>query len=205
MNANVNERGRVGISALGGLALAAAVASCATTEMTNTWTDPAAKGAALSKVAVVCLTKDPGLRRQGEDSAATQLRAKGGQAIPSYQLLGETDLKDREAVKAKLRASGVDGVLVLRVTHVSEQVTAVDGPYGTFDGYYDSAGAEAFAPGYLETDTIVHVVSNLYDLGRNKLIWSGTSKTFNPSSAAQFMTDVSKAVATSLQKDRLVI
>ena len=205
MNTRVNERRRAGIAALGGLALAAVVASCATTEMTNTWTDPGAKGAALSKVAVVCLTKDPGLRRQGEDSAAAQLQQKGGQAFPSYQLLGETDLKDREAVKAKLKSSGVDGVLVLRVTHVSEQVTAVNGPYGTFDGYYDYAGAEAFAPGYLETDTIVHVVSNLFDVGKNKLIWSGTSKTFDPASAAQFMTDVSKAVATSLQKDRLII
>jgi len=205
MDTRMNERARVTISALGGLALAAAVAGCATTEMTNTWTDPGAKGAALSKVAVVCLTKDPGLRRQAEDTAVSQLQQKGGQAFPSYQLLGETDLKDREAVKAKLKSSGVDGVLVLRVTHVSEQVTAVNGPYGTFDGYYDYAGAEAFAPGYLETDTIVHVVSNLFDVGKNKLIWSGTSKTFDPTSAAQFMTDVSKAVATSLQKDRLII
>jgi hypothetical protein len=192
-------------AALGGLALAAVVASCATTEMTNTWTDPAAKGAALSKVAVICMTKDPGLRRQGEDSAAAQLQQQGARAIASYQLLGDTDLKDREAVKTKLKAGGIDGVLVLRVTHVSEQVTAVDGPYGTFDGYYDGVGAEAFAPGYLETDTVVHVVSNLFDLGKNKLIWSGTSKTFDPASASQFMTDLSKAVAKSLQKDRLII
>ena len=205
MNTRVNERARLGIWALAGLALAAVVASCATTEMTNTWTDPAAKGTALSKVAIVCMSKDPGLRRQGEDGAAAQLRQKGAQAIASYQLLGDTDLKDREAAKAKLKAAGVDGVLVLRVTHVSEQVTAVDGPYGTFDGYYDWAGEQAFAPGYLETDTIVHVVSNLYYLNKNKLIWSGTSKTFDPASAAQFMGDVSKAVATSLQKDRLII
>ena len=205
MNTRVNERARLGISALVGLALAVAVASCATTEMTSTWTDPAAKGAALSKVAVVCLTKDAGLRRQGEDSAAAQLREKGAQAIASYQLTGDADLKDREAVKAKLKAAGVDGVLVMRMTGVSEQVTAVDGPYGTFDGYYDYAGGAVFAPGYLETDTVVHVVSNLYDLNKNKLIWSGTSKTFDPASAAQFMTDVSKAVAKSLQKDRLII
>lgn len=205
MNTRVTERARRGIAALGGLALTALVASCATTEMTNTWTDPAAKGAALSKVAVVCMAKDPGLRRQAEDSAAAQLQQKGAQATPSYQLTGDTDLKDKEAIKAKLKAAGVDGVLVMRVTRVSEQVNAVDGPYGTFDGYYDYAEGVAFAPGYLETDTIVHVVSNLYDLNKNKLIWSGTSKTFDPASAAQFMTDVSKAVATSLQKDRLII
>jgi len=205
MNKRTGEGARLGFSTLAVLALAAAAASCATTEMTNTWTDPAAKGAALSKVAVVCMTKDSGLRRQGEDSAAAQLRQQGAQAVASYQLTGDADLKDREAIKAKLKAAGIDGVLVMRVTGVNEQVTAVDGPYGTFDGYYDYAGAAVYAPGYLETDTIVHVVSNLYDLNRNKLIWSGTSKTFDPASVAQFMTDVSKAVATSLQKDRLII
>jgi hypothetical protein len=205
MNTRVNERARTGILALGGLALATLVVSCATTEMTSTWTDPTAKGASLRKVAVVCLTKDPGLRRQGEDAAAAQLQQKGAQAIASYQLTGDTDVKDREGMKAKLKAAGIDGVLVMRMTGVTEQVTAVDGPYGTFDGYYDYAGSAVYAPGYLETDTVVHVVSNLYDLNRNKLIWSGTSQTFDPASAAQFMTDVSKAVAKSLQKDRLII
>jgi hypothetical protein len=138
-----------------------------------------------------------------EDTAAAQMT--GAQAIPSYQLLGDADLKDREGVKTKLRAAGVSGVLVMRLAGVTERVTPVGGPYSTFDGYYDYADAAVYAPGYLETDTIVHVVSNLYDLNQNKLIWSGTSQTFNPASAKEFMTDVSKAVAKSLQKDRLVI
>ncbi|MFL5305425.1 MAG: hypothetical protein ACJ8F1_09430 [Polyangia bacterium] len=204
MNTCVNGTGRGRISAtLAGLALAVAVASCATTDMTSTWTDPSAKGIALSKVAVVCMTKDAGLRRTAEDAAASHLT--GAQAIPSYQILGDADLRDREAVKAKLRAAGVNGVLVMRLTRVSEQVTPMDGPYATFDGYYDFAGAGVFGPGYLETDTIVHMVSNLYDLNQNKLIWSGTSQTFDPASAKQFMGDVSKAVAKSLEKDRIIL
>jgi hypothetical protein len=186
-----------------GLTIALAT-SCATTEMTSTWTDPAAKGAALSKVAVVCMTKEAGLRRSAEDAATSQLQMKGAQAIASYQLLGDTDLKDREAVKAKLREAGVDGVLVMRMTGVTEQASMVDGPYSTFDGYYDY-GAAVYAPGYVQTETVVHAVSNLYSLSGNKLIWSGTSRTFDPASATQFMNDVSKAVAQSLQKDRLIL
>ena len=79
------------------------------------------------------------------------------------------------------------------------------GPYGTFDGYYDWAGAAVYAPGYLQTDTIVHVVSNLYSLNQNKLIWSGVSQTFDPANAKDVMKDVSKAVAKSMQKDRVVL
>lgn len=203
MNTRTNDTVRNRFSvALAGLALAMAAASCATTDMTATWTDPAAKGAALSKVAVLCMTKDAGLRHIAEDAAASHLT--GAQAIPSYQILGDADLKDREGVKAKLLAAGVNGVLIMRLTHVSEQVTPV-GPYASFDGYYDFAGAGVYAPGYLQTDTIVHMVSNLYDLNQNKLIWSGTSQTFDPASAKQFMNDVSKAVAKSLEKDRLIL
>jgi hypothetical protein len=192
-----------GISAILAVAFATIAASCASTEMTSTWTDPTARGASLSRVAVVCLTKDPGLRRMAEDAAAAQMT--GAQAVPSYQVLGDTSLQDRQTVKAKLMDAGFDGVLIMRLAGVTERVTPVTGPYGTFDGYYDWAGAAVYAPGYLETETVVHVVSNLYSLNQNKLIWSGASQTFDPASAKQFMTDVSKAVAKSLQKDRLIL
>jgi hypothetical protein len=185
------------------IALAIAAVGCATTEMTSTWTDPTARGASMARIAVIALSKDPGLRRMAEDTAASQMR--GAQAVPSYQVLGDADLRNREVVKAKLLAQGFQGVLVMRMAGVTEQVTAVGGPYGTFDGYYDWAGSAVYAPGYLETDTIVHVVSNLYSLDQNKLVWSGVSQTFDPASAKSFMTDVSKAVAKSLEKDRLIL
>jgi hypothetical protein len=187
--------------ATAGLAIATFVMGCASTEMTGTWTDPSAKGAAMSKIAVIAMTTDPGLRRMAEDATASQMT--GAQAVPSYQILGETDLKDRAAVKAKLREAGFNGALVMRLAGVTEQVDAV--PYGTFDGYYGWAGDAVYGPGYLETDTVVHVVSNLYSLNQNKLVWTGTSKTFDPSSANQFMNDVGKAVAKSLQKDRIIL
>jgi hypothetical protein len=199
----MNRTGHARIWALGGITLAALVASCASTDMTSTWTDPNAKGAALSRVAVIALTKDPGLRRMAEDTTAANL--KGAQAVASYNILGDADLKDREAVKAKLKAAGMNGVLVMRMTGVTEQVTPVDGPYGTFDGYYDFAAAGFYDPAYLQTDTVVHMVSNLYDLDHNKLIWSGVSQTFDPASAKSFMNDVSKSVAKSLKKERLVL
>jgi len=185
-----------------GLVLAALSVGCATTEMTSTWTDPSAKGAAMSKIAVVCLAKDPGLRRIAEDGTAAQMA--GAQATPSYQVLGDTDLKDREAVKSKLKAAGFNGVLVMRLAGVTEQVTPV-GPYDTFDGYYDYGVCSVYGPGAVETDTVVHIVSNLYSLDQNKLVWSGTSKTFDPSSAKQMVGDVGQAVAKSLQKDRIIL
>jgi hypothetical protein len=189
------------VVALVALGLAFATLGCASTDMTSTWTDPAARGASLSKVAVVCLTKDPGLRRMAEDAAAAQL--KGAQAVPSYQVLGDANLQDREAVKAMLKQQGFQGVLLMRLAGVTEQINPVT--YGTFDGYYGWAAGAVYDPAYLQTDTIVHVISNLYSLEEDKLIWSGVSQTFDPSSAKSLMIDVSKAVAKSIQKDRLVL
>jgi hypothetical protein len=185
------------------LALSVLVASCATTDMTSTWTDSTAKGASLSKVAVVCLTKDPGLRRMAEETTAANLQS--AQAVPSHQIVSDADLKDRETVKRKLKAAGMNAVLVMRMTGITKEVSPVYGPYGSFDGYYDYAAAGIYAPDYLQTDTVVHMISNLYDLDQSKLIWSGVSQTFDPASAKSYMNDVSKAVAKSLQKDRLVL
>jgi hypothetical protein len=185
------------------LGLTIAALGCASTEMTSTWTDPSAKGAQLSKVAVICLAKDQGLRRIAETSAAQNLT--GAQAVPSFQVIGDIDLRNRQAVKQALVSQGFEGVLVMRLAGVKEEVTAVGGPYGGFDGYYDWAGAAVYDPGYLQTDTVVHVVSNLYSLRDDKLIWSGVSQTFDPASAQSFMADVSKAVAKSVEKDRLIL
>lgn len=183
------------------LGVTLATVGCATTDMTSTWTDPSAKGASLSKVAIVALTRDAGLRRMAEDSAVQQL--VGAQAVPSYQVLGDTDLKDRESVKAKLREQGFQGVLIMRMAGVTEKVDPA--MYGTFDGYYGWAAGAAYDPALVQTETVVHVVSNLYSLSNDKLIWSGVSQTFDPASAQDFMTSVSKAVAKSIQKDRLVL
>ena len=206
MNSAMNKRSAAVLAGTIGLAILPIVLamSCASTEMTSTWTDPNAKGASLSRIAVICLTRDQGTRRMCEDAAASQL--VGVQATPSYQALGDTELRNREAVKTQLQTAGFQGALVMRMTGVTEQVTAVDGPYGTFDGYYDWAGAAVYDPGYLQTDTVVHVVSNLFSLqGQGKLIWSGVSQTFDPASSKSAIVDVSKAVAKSMEKDRVII
>jgi hypothetical protein len=175
---------------------AAAVAGCATTEMTSTWTDPSAKGARLSKVAVVALAQDEGLRRMAEDEVARNIQ--GAQVLPSYQALEGVDLGDKEAVRQKLRQQGFEGVLVMRVAGVDEQVTTVP-----FDTYYMGAYGAEFGTG-VEVDRIVRVVSNLYSLDEGKLIWSGASKTFDPSSAKDMVDDVSREVAKKLEEEGII-
>jgi hypothetical protein len=51
------------------------------------------------------------------------------------------------------------------------------------------------------------MATSLYDLRTpdGKLVWSGASKTFDPSSARQVVDEVSHEVAKALQKDHLIL
>jgi hypothetical protein len=189
-------------SLVAGALAAAMLVGCASTEMTGTWTAPGAPGAALSRIAVIAMTQQEGLRRMAEDAAAAQL--SGAQAVPSYQVLGDVDMHDAQAVNEKLEALGFQGVLVMRLTRVSENVVPVSaGP--TFVGYYGWAAPMAYSPTYLQTETVVHMVTNLYSLKEEgKLIWSGASKTFDPASTQAVAADVAREVAKQLQKQHIV-
>jgi len=179
--------------------LTLAVGACSSTQMTSTWKDPNAGVKPLSRVAVVCMAKDEGVRRMAEDEVAAQL---GPKVTPSYKLLATTDLKDRQAVKAKLGREGFDGVMIMRLGGVSEQITPGAGPYATFGGYYDWAYTSAYAP---EVNTTVHVMTSVYSLPDEKMIWAGTSQTFDPNSVREVLDGVSKAVAKELQKNHMIL
>jgi hypothetical protein len=186
-------------SALVTAGFALALGACSSTQMTSTWKDPNAAGAQLSKVAVVAITKDEGVRRMAEDDVASKI---GPRVTPSHKVLEGVDLKNREAVKSKLVQEGFNGVLVVRMAGVTEQVTPGVGPYGTFGDYYDYAYGAAWGP---EVDTLVHVVSTLYTLPDSKMIWSGASQTFDPDSIKDVFDGVSKALAKEVQKNRLIL
>jgi hypothetical protein len=185
------------------LIAALAAVGCASTEITSTWTAPSAPGSALSRVAVICMVKDEGIRRMAEDAAAAELA--GAQATPSYQVLGDVNVQDAQAVNEKLEALGFQAVLVMRVAGVNEQVTPVAAPGPAFVGYYGWAAPMVWGPAYVQTQTIVHMVTNLYSMREEgRLIWSGASKTFDPASLQAVAAGVAKAVGKELKKQHIL-
>jgi hypothetical protein len=186
---------------LAALLLGTVAAGCASTQMANTWTDPTARGAPLSKVAVVCVSRDESVRRVAEDDMARRMT----NAVPSYQVLGDADMSNKEAVRAKLESQGFDGALVMRLAGVTEHVVPGTGPYGSFYGYYDYAYNTAYGPAGPQVETVVRVENRLYSLKDDKLIWTGQSKTFDPSSTKQAVEGVTTEVAKALQKERLIL
>lgn len=179
---------------------------CASTRVTDSWKDPAAKPFAFKKVVVMAISSDQAIRRLAEDELARQITQTV--AVPAYRVFGDEEVRDLSRVRAKLTEAGFDGAVTFRVIGAKDRVSwepgAFPGPYYSFAGYNAWAWPAVYDPGYLRTDTIVSVETNVYSLGDGKLLWSALSETFNPAGTQQLVADVCRAVAKELRKQGLL-
>lgn len=177
------------------------VAACASTSIEQQWRAPQATQ--LHRVATVMHSRNVTVRRAAEDDMARQLRARGVDAVPGYRILSDQDYRDREAAKARLRAAGFDGVIVMRLASKDTRLRYVPGDFGAY-GYWD-AGWGAWGPGYYEPETIVRIETVAYSLQNNHLVYSALSRTLDPNSVGSLISDVTKKVANAMQKQGVVV
>lgn len=191
---------------LASVALFVAVA-CATTRVVESWRNPDARPTQFRKALAVAVVDDPDLRRHAEDEIISHLRSID--ALPSRAVIPDAERGDVEKAKARLRAAGFDGAVVLRPLGFEERVTYVPpsysaGPYPSFYGYYGYAWDHSYDPGYTRVDTILRVEVSIYSIERDELLWSGITESFEPQSLREVITDIAAAVATVLEREGLL-
>lgn len=197
------------------LVLAASLGGCATSTIENAWVEPTAtaKSFALKKVVVVALARDGAIRRSTEDALARAISAgpdgKSGQLVaePSYMLLNDGELTDVAAARKKVEAAGYDGVVLVRFVSSHQEVTVEPPAYrGGFwgAGYGYGGRVMMYDPGMVQTDTILKLQINIYSLAEQKLLWSGVSRTLNPSNIEKLVDGVAQAVREDLHERGLV-
>ena len=54
------------------------------------------------------------------------------------------------------------------------------GYYGNFYGYYNHYYPQVYSPGYYSVDKTFYLEANLYDIAKDKLVWSIQSEARNP-------------------------
>lgn len=178
----VSTSARLGVAALSLLTLT----SCAaTSQLTTSWADPAAANRSLKKVVVVGATPNAAVRRMYEDTFASDLKARGIDAVPSYTVAGEGQLNKDEA-SAKLKELGADAVIVTRLVDKQQYenyypptystYAAPSAYYGGWYGYYSMGYSYMSSPGYVEQGQIYRVETNMYDVQNDKLLWSGITE-----------------------------
>jgi hypothetical protein len=186
------------------------VSCSASTTLKNSWRDPTVTGPLeFHKVLVVMLTKDGATRRTVEDDVVKRISERHQvEAVPSYSVLMESDLRNAEHAKQIVKEAGFDGAVALRVVGVDKEVNYVPGtypsPYYNFWGYYDYAWPAVYDPGYMQTDTIVNIETLVYSLKDDKLVWTGTTESFNPSDLDDLVAGIGAAVSTQMRKEGLI-
>lgn len=196
------------VAALAAALVAGGLVGCASSRVQNTWTDPEAAGKPLDfhKVATVALLEDGALRRVAEDELARAIREGGeGQsgvaAVPSYTLLDSADLADAERARTKLAAAGFDGAAIVSILDSQQRVEYVPGMPSRYGYGY---GWTMYDPGYMRTDTVVYVQTNIYDVADKKLLWSGTTENYNPRDIKELIGETARDVGGALRKEGMI-
>jgi len=191
------------------LACLAALA-CATSHIETSWVEPSAtpRSFEMRRVLVVALAPDGAIRRTAEDALYAALsstpRGQSGQLSvePSYRLLDDRDLSDVDAARRKVEAAGFDGAVLVRFVSAEQKISGRGAGYG--GGFWGSYGRGAWDAPYARTDTILRLQVNIYSLTEDKLLWSGVSRTTNPSGIDALIREVADAVRDDLVKRGLL-
>src|SRR5262245_37976372 len=79
------------------------------TRIIQRWVSPDVAKYQFDHVLTICITKDQSTRQMVEDAVAA--RARKGNALPSYNILQEGELRDKEQAKRKILQMGFDGAV----------------------------------------------------------------------------------------------
>lgn len=173
--------------------LAAAAGGCASTAITSSWKDPALERVPFRKVLVVFQHSDAALRHQLERTMAAEIP----NAVPAHAVFRDDEVRDVERVKERVRAGGYDSAVIMRVVSVEREVSYVPGRvyavpsyYRGFWGYWGYGWRSVYEPGYMRSDRVVNIATNVYSVADDRLVWASQSETFNPASLRNAVAEV---------------
>ena len=182
------------------LCIVGLMAACSpSTQITKTWTDPSwTPGGAepFKKVLVLASLKDASSQRIAEDKVVAAITKV--QAVQSYKYLQAGDTVQAR-VEEKLRKDGFDGIIVMRLANVDKSLSYTPGT--AYGGWY---GYRYATPGYYSEDQTYTVTTDFYSILQNKLIWSGTTSTLNPTQFDKTVDDIIAAVKNELVSKGLI-
>ena len=176
------------------------------TKIEKSWMEPGASvtASAPNKTLVIAMVKDETSRRVIEDHLVKRI---GGTSVSSYTLVSTDMLKEAsdEALKKIVTDGKFTHILLMRLADVEKETSYVPGTttsfYGGYGRYYGYGAGMYSTPGYYTTDKNYFVETTVYSINPDKLIWTGTTKTVNPSKLEKTVNDIADVVAEKMKKD----
>jgi hypothetical protein len=162
----------------------------------------------MKKVVAFVMTPSASTRRAAEQLMTEELRERGIDASPAYEVLEEGDLRNVDAPKKKLATAGFDGALILRPLGKETEINYTGGSfppyYSTFWGYYGWGWPYIYDPGYVYTTTVRRLEGMAYSIDQNRLLWSGLMEDRNGSDLKDIVQEVTKTMAERMRSKELL-
>ncbi|MGZ5189516.1 MAG: hypothetical protein ACXWCZ_00780 [Flavisolibacter sp.] len=189
------------------LLIVSILASCApSTSIEKTWMEP---GSSVTqggqyKTLVVAMVKDETSRRVVEDEIVKRIKTP---AVQSYSMLTSEMIKvaSEEALTKMINDGKFTHILLMRLADVEKETSYVPGTttgyYGGYGRYYGYGANIYSSPGYYTTDKNYFIETTIYSVEPNKLLWTGTTKTVNPSKLDKAVNDIADVVTAKMKED----
>jgi hypothetical protein len=193
------------------LAALALLAGCTASSLVSQQANPDYVGKSFKSVMVVAITADEIVRRTYEDRMVAMLAKRGVKGVPGYDAIGGRGKVGEAALRKAVADSGVEGVLITRVTstdrvktHVSGGTMAVGwggGYYGFYSGVWDVVTVDAqdvSGERWAVTET------RLFDARKEALAWTGLVDTKETKNFNSALTQYIGIVFDAMVRDRVI-
>jgi hypothetical protein len=197
------------ISALPGLIAAMMLASCASTELINQWSNPDYTSPSFKRVMIIGVSRQVGIRRTFEDEFAAQLKAAGVDALPSYQYIQEEGQVEETRLKQAVAQAGADAAIITRLVRREQRTEVTPGFYQPapaygFYGWYSSGWMGYYEPPRVYQYEVYISETSLYDMIKNQVLWSGTAQTTAPGDINKEIKSYAEIMIRALKEKNLI-
>ncbi len=183
----------------------------ASTKLKVSWKNPNYSSRPLKTILAL------GMSNNLENRADFEVALADKMARPGITTIAGTDILLRPTagpinmtyLKEQIAAYKIDAVVVCRLIKVKTDTVDIPGQpyflpyYNSFYGYYGAVYPIVYSPDYLMQEKTVQVETNVYAItptDDGQLIWTGTSDTFDPSSAHRVINGLVELVVKELEK-----
>lgn len=188
------------------------LSSCVSTSLVSSWRDSETtiKAGQFNKILIVALMDDETSRRTTEDKMVSLLDGKG---IASYNFPG-ADAKQvsQETIVENLKKNNFDAAIVMRLVDVDKDVNYTPGTYSTypvyyrtFSGYYYRGWNTYYTPGHYNSTQTFSVETNFYSLTDDKLIWTGLTKSTDPSGLEKMTEEIATVIYKKMVGEGFIV
>ena len=186
-----------------------ALSGCSTaTPIVSEWRNPAYALGPFKRIMVGGPSGETSVRRNFEDEFVVQLQAAGIDALASYRYIPENEGIDENKLKQAAQKARADAVLFVRSVKMEQKTNfGPTFPYLSFGIFGSNVGASwsglPAATGPYRYNEYTSETA-LYDVAKNELVWTGTTKTAEPENVQTAIKPYVEAVMKALDAQNLL-